>query len=803
MIGPRWSKVWADLWGNRVRTALVILSIAVGTFAVGLIAGFGAVVEGDMQADFQAANPHHAVISSTPFDSELLRAVQRLPGVARAEGRSLLSARIRGQAGDWQPVQIVAIPPLDEMQIDCLRLVDGTDRPVWAEREMLVERGGLLLLPARPGDRLTIELPSRKTRSLRVAGVVHDATRFPALFSGQLTVFVSPDTLEWLGGSREYNQMLIMVTASGATESGAGEAHIRRVAQAAADKIEASRRQVFQTSITKPGEFPMSFVLRALLVVEGSMAVFMVFLSVFLVVNTITAMLGQHIRQIGIMKAVGAQTPQVMGMYLVLALGFGVLALALAVPLSAVAILGSVGLAGQMMNFIPGPFRMPVHVVALQAAVALGTPLLAALAPILGGTRVTVREAISNYGLGSGEPGQGVIDKVLEKVHLLPRPTLISLRNAFRRRTRVALTLLTLTLGGALFIAVFNLRASFTLTLDETRGYTLSDVNLSLARPYRISSIEPVIKSVPGVERVEAWGVVAGQVLSEDKVLGLGVIIYAPPANSTLIRPALAAGRWLVPQDANALVICNQISRRRPDVQVGDELVTKIQGQEYAWRVVGVCKLPGDVEPGFAYANYEYLARLLGQVGRATDFRIATIAQDASTHQQVARQLEEQLAGMGIAVSNVSTGSELRAQQAVGIDIFLSFMLALAGLIALVGGMGLMGTMSINVLERTREIGVMRAIGASDRAVLQLVIVEGLVIGLMSWLLGTLLAVPISKLFTDAVGIIFLSVPLAAVFSPGGCLVWLGGVLGLSALASMLPARSAARLTIRQSLAYE
>ncbi|MBN1138446.1 MAG: ABC transporter permease, partial [Anaerolineae bacterium] len=227
------------------------------------------------------------------------------------------------------------------------------------------------------------------------------------------------------------------------------------------------------------------------------------------------------------------------------------------------------------------------------------------------------------------------------------------------------------------------------------------------------------------------------------------------------------------------------------------------RGREHAWRVVGVCQMAGDVEPGFAYVNYDALVRVLGEVGRAADFHVVTAAQDEEAHARVAQALEERFRQAGIPVLSITTGSELRAQQSFGIDIFVTFMLMLAGLIALVGGLGLAGTMSMNVLERTREIGVMRAIGASNGAIRQLVIVEGLTIGALSWLLGAALAAPISRLFNAGVGIVFFSVPLAPVFSWTGFLVWLAVAMILSALASLLPARSASRLTIREVLAYE
>jgi putative ABC transport system permease protein len=141
------------------------------------------------------------------------------------------------------------------------------------------------------------------------------------------------------------------------------------------------------------------------------------------------------------------------------------------------------------------------------------------------------------------------------------------------------------------------------------------------------------------------------------------------------------------------------------------------------------------------------------------------------------------------------------AEMSFAAIIALALMMAL--LLAVVGGLGLMGTLSINVLERTREIGVMRAIGAADGAVAWVFIVEGILIGLLSWLVGSLCAVPLSGLLSDALGMALLQWPLAHTFSLQGVWLWLVVVVILSALASFWPARNATRLTVRDVLAYE
>ena len=136
-------------------------------------------------------------------------------------------------------------------------------------------------------------------------------------------------------------------------------------------------------------------------------------------------------------------------------------------------------------------------------------------------------------------------------------------------------------------------------------------------------------------------------------------------------------------------------------------------------------------------------------------------------------------------------------------DILFGMMLVMAVLLAFVGGLGLMGTMSINVLERTREIGVMRAIGASTGGILQIVEVEGILIGVLSWAVSLLIALPISKLMSDLIGQQLLSTNLNFTFSTGGALIWLAVVVILSGLSSFLPAWRAARITVREVLAYE
>lgn len=104
---------------------------------------------------------------------------------------------------------------------------------------------------------------------------------------------------------------------------------------------------------------------------------------------------------------------------------------------------------------------MPTAIV-VPIAVGLSVPMLAALVPVLGGARIGPHQAISSYGIGAGF-GRGRLDRLVGCIRFLPRPMTLSLRNMFRRKVRVVLTLLTLTLGGVIFIMVMSVGQSLNI----------------------------------------------------------------------------------------------------------------------------------------------------------------------------------------------------------------------------------------------------------------------------------------------------------------------------------------------------
>ena len=146
-------------------------------------------------------------------------------------------------------------------------------------------------------------------------------------------------------------------------------------------------------------------------------------------------------------------------------------------------------------------------------------------------------------------PSQGLVDQLLETLPWLPRPLILSLRNTFRRKGRLSLTLATLILGGAIFIAMFGVRESLYWEINQTLGYYQADVNVEFTRPYSLDELQKAVSAVPGVDRVEGWNIVRANVIKPDGETSDQVFVYAPPAGTKLINPVLIEGRWLLADD--------------------------------------------------------------------------------------------------------------------------------------------------------------------------------------------------------------------------------------------------------------
>jgi len=786
---------------NKLRTALVVLSIAVGVLAVGVMGGAYIIISNDMSASYAARNPANIELRTADFDDDLLTTIRNTEGVADAEGRRVSSLRVRTpDSSQWVNLDIVAMEDFEENKINLLTAMDGTTIP--KKGEILLEKKALDDIHAQVEEEVIVQLFDGSTKTLTVAGLVQDLTAGATDFLSPPLGYVTMDTMPSLQQPERYNRLHATVS-----EGQDDTAHIRSVAATLKDRFEKNDVAVGQMIYSKTHEHPMASTVNAILGILLALGVLIVFLSGSLIANTLSALLNQHLRHIGVMKLVGGRRNQILGMYLVLILCFSAMALLIAIPLGGQGAFSLSDYVAEELGFTILGYRFIPLSLGAQIAIAILIPLVAGLVPVLKGSRVTVLEAING---STGAAAGGSASKLQTKITAalsrrgiqIPRPLLISMRNTFRRKGRLALTLFTLTIGGAIFIAVFNVRVTLHDYINAIGNYFLADVNLDFDKAYRLREIAQTAMQVDGVTGTEGWLFMAAEILNEKGEIVDNLTILAPPANSPLIEPILVSGRWIQPGDVRKLAISEAILTEFPDLQPGDPLLMRVDGRNEVWEVVGVYKFV-DEQGVFGYAPYEYISRAVNLPNQSYTYRIVTEQHDREYQRMMADTLDAHFRKQGYKVRQSQPGLAMLDTASESLDILVIFLLIMALLTAAVGSMGLTGTMGMNVLERTREIGIMRSIGAGNRVIMLTVMVEGMVIGMISWVMSVFLAFPISVLLTNILSNTIFSTPIELSFTPTGFIIWLGLVLILSALASILPARNAARMTIHEVLAYE
>jgi putative ABC transport system permease protein len=293
LLRPRWRKVLADLWESRTRTFLVVASIAVGVFAIGSIATCYAILSEDLDISYASIHPANIELVTTPYNEDFLASVERIPGVAQAEGRQALGVRASKDGVSWLSLNLLATEDLGATQINQLRPVAGATVP--GEHELLIGYEQMRDTGFRTGDLLKIQLPDSSERQMRVAGEVGDQTRAHEPMGAERG-YITLDTLDWLGQPRDYNRMLVTVN-----KYFDNEAYIQSVADAVENKIEKDGGAVYRSSVFKSNEYPMADMALAVMGILGALGVLVMLLSSSLIVNTLNALFTQHLRQIGVM----------------------------------------------------------------------------------------------------------------------------------------------------------------------------------------------------------------------------------------------------------------------------------------------------------------------------------------------------------------------------------------------------------------------------------------------------------------------------------------------------------------------
>ncbi|HKG54968.1 MAG TPA: FtsX-like permease family protein [Anaerolineales bacterium] len=785
-MNVRHTKVLRDLLVNKSRSLLVILAVAVGVAAFGLMITGRVVLDENLRAGYASTQPAHTILSLSPFDDPLLRHVQSLEYVRSAQARKVDQARILSGPDTWLSFEIQTLPDFKSATINKLTLEGNANWPP-PVNTVLLERSLQNIMNV--GDSIKVQLLNGDVHTLTVSGFVNDLSHLPSEISLSGLGYISLATADQLGFNNEYNQLLVVF------EDADTRSDVEVQTTKLVKDLEKAGYQVLSAPVPVPDKYFLGDNMTSVLFILNALGVLTLILSAFLVTSVMSAIMSQQIPQIGILKSLGGRINQTMSLYFQEVLLFGLLALLLAIPMG---LIGAYFLADGVatgMNFNVTHFSLPAITLVLQAFSALLAPLLASLFPIVSGSRITIREAISNY-----KPESGTSLGWLRLLGELPQLINLSVRNTFRRKGRLMLTFVALLLAGSMFIAIIGIRQSMRAALKELQGDSNYDVGVDFVRPYSVRKIGREIMKLDGVRAIETWAVDNGRLVFDDNHLSGSIVLYGVPKGTQMTRPSVIHGSWLSPNTRRGLFVNADFLDLSPFLKVGSVITLKIAGREENWTILG------SGGRGFipvAYMFYDDLTNETGLDGLANRLVIQTTRADPVFQSAVQSNALSRLSTINFDVLGSQTTTELKETNAAQMDVLIILLLAMVVLIAIVGGLGLAITMSLNVIERTREIGILRSLGAQNGVVRRVVILEGLVIGLISWAIAVPCSIPLAIWLGYSLGNSLLARPLVYIFSVPAVLTWLGLMIVISVIASIIPAQSAARLTIRDALVYE
>jgi putative ABC transport system permease protein len=605
-----------------------------------------------------------------------------------------------------------------------------------------------------------------------------------------IVLYATAESVAALGGERGYSRLALRLD----DPSPAAAARTVEAVRERLRTVAGYRGLTDLPQVRAPGEWPGKAETEKFGQLLGVITLLALLSALVLVSNTMTTLVAEQTREVAIMRALGGRPRQVALVYVRTALLLGGTA-ALAGVLLGVALSNALaGYFGTMFWAVDVPVGVDVPVALLSLLVGLLAPPLTALPAIRRATRVDLRDALEASGSALG--GEDAADRLLRRLRFLPRSAQIGLRNAGRRRRRSLATVFVVALAVANLLAVLGVAASASETSRASWATHLEDIQISTAGQALFDErAERAIAATPGV--AEAQPVLKNTV----EIGGREAFVWGV-AHEPLLRHRSAGGRWFTADEARARAPVAVIERNLAEIAgiaVGNTVPLATAAGRVEVRIVGLAR--NQQEDGTVlYVPLATARRLLDRPAGVSTYWIRTTSPDEALVDRTAARLEDRLAALGYEtateIAYVAERDEIAANRSITTSIAV-----LGFLIVAMSMVGLANAITTSVLERTREIGILRSIGARARHVRRIFAAEGLALALAGWLAG----VPLGYLLERALirfiwEVVEVRMPL--VFPPWNVPLALAGTVALALLITALPIRRAVRYRPDDALRY-
>ena len=782
-------KALADLRSHPGKSGLTWLAMLVGVALVMAVFGARGVLQREIAASYAASAPAGVVIWTDAVDDALRARLSTVPNVRAVDGRRLIRARAEVAPGDWRSLLIYGVRDFDDQNVSRTHRVSGAWPPPVGT--LVIEQSALPVLNTDVNATLHVRMPGEsRPRQVTVSGITHDPARAPGWQDNVGYAYASPATLAGLGLGAVLNEVHLAVDGD--------RAAAERVAAEATSAMQALGHPVRRVEVP-PRQHPHADHMRAMLMLLQVLAVLAVLLAGVLSTTLIASMLARQVRQIGVMKAAGGQPWPIARIYLATVGLLSTTATAGGVVLGLALAQQCVTMASAQLNLFAVANAVPGVSIGVVTAIGVLLPLLITAIPIRRAVQMTARAAIRD----ARAPNQALRGQWARRGSVGTR---VAVRTALQKRGRVALTLFGFAVGGALLMTAANAHRALTGAVDATLAARADAIEVRLLGGAPRAEFDDALRAIDGVVEAAIWGATLATYARPDAapstalkpVVGGRHGLLAPPNGRRPGGAVIVAGRWLAAASESELVVNRQMLALEPHLQVGVRTTVSLGGRVQAVTVVGHLE---EIAPASAYITPAGMQALLGRANWAGGARLVLAPGADIAH--VAHQLELVISAHGWMPVYLMTTPQLRAAMVDHFMILLMVLLIIAGSACLIGTLALGTTMSISVLERRREIGVMKAMGAQAAVIRRLILLEGGVTALLSIPVAVAVSVPLTHGVLWVVGQHGLHVTLPmriSAFAIGG---WCILAAAATLLACLGPAAHAIRQPVCALIAHE
>lgn len=804
-MDTRIRKVWKDLAERKARSLTTLAGLAIGLWGIGAVTFAWVVLSNDLGENFSRTQPPSLVVQTAPGP---IPSLDGITGLEAFENRPLLVSRIEAAPNFYMPLNLFVVDDFESQEV--ARIFPGEGPVTPALGEMLIERSGDMLLrimraqaadpeafrnrhevmvPAEDEDAglIKIQLPGGIAASTRIAGKVFDPGLAPSNQEMMIYGYVTRETAsDWLAGG--VPSRLIARTTPESQQD---------VARQVSARLEAAGNEATSITFPDPAKHPHQFQMDSILFLLAGVGLLAFGIGAVLVINLVSGILTNQIRQVGSLKAMGATRMQVTRMYLASQMLLGLASSALALPLAVKSGYWVCGVIAAMLNFDILTTSLPWTVYAALILAGGLLPVLAAWWPVRHWSRVAVRDALDNHGIQS----QFHAGSLLDRVNIpLPVSLRAGLRNALRNPARFALSAGTIAIGALVFMLAMNMRASILNTAKIEEATVLYDISISLEEDAPWEEVS-WMANFPVVNQVEMWPATRAKLIDDGELEQLDIPVLGVPVDTWAIKPNLIEGQWLSDERPNGVVATHRLINRIPDLRVGSQLPLNFGDRVIEVELVGIEKRFGPASLSMPRSGYLTLTGADPNLGR-----IAFLDLDEETARNTGEfipLLESHFPMTSLQVRQVAT-SRLAARVIRNhLDVIVATLAFVAALMLVVSGLGMASGTSTSVIERTREIGVLRAIGATPAAVLGILTVEALAVALSGCATALFAADSLSKWLENYVGNGIVEYPFDHEFSMEGLVICVVLVSLLALTATLGPARLVTRGEVRTAVSYE